>query len=209
MPPRDVSDYASVHLPPTATLLEIFWLFTRMSSLSFGGGLTAWIYREVVDQRKWLTQAEFLSALTLAQILPGINTANLAIYTGQRLRGVAGATVALIGMVIVPFFAVLGLAAAYSTIQSAPGVQQFLDGIGVGAVGMLLSVGVKAVRAIRMTGHLIIVAALILLVGVLRWPMIPVVLCAAPISIWLAWRDMDKGDKEGEDASAAPAGPYA
>lgn len=210
MSPRDEPPHPGAAATiPSVSLFEIFWLFNRISSMSFGGGLTAWIYREVVEQKKWLTQNDFLSALTLAQVLPGVNTVNMAVYTGQRLRGVPGSVVAILGLLTVPFFAVLALATAYTSVQSVPTVQHFLDGIGAAAVGLLLSLGVKAVQATKGAGSLAIVALLIVLVGVLRWPMIPVVICVAPVSIWLAWRETQGGDDEDKELFQAPAGPNA
>lgn len=209
MPPPDAPPFEPAADKPVASLFEIFWLFNCISSMSFGGGVTAWIYREVVEQKKWLTQSDYLSALTLAQVLPGINTVNMAVYIGQRLRGAIGSFVAVLGLITVPFFAVLALAAAYASIQSVPGVQHFLDGIGASAVGLLLSVGVKAVRANSGLSSLGVIATLILLIGVLRWPMIPVVLCIAPISVWLAWRETGNADDDGADQGQAPAGPHA
>lgn len=194
---------------PVVSLFDIFWLFTRISSMSFGGGLTAWIYREVVEQKKWLSQSDFLSALTLAQVLPGINTANMALYTGQRLRGVAGSVAAVMGLITVPFFAVLALATAYTSIQAVPGVQHFLDGIGAAAVGLLLSVGIKAIRTVRSAAPLLVIATLVVLVGMLRWPMIPVVLCIAPISIWLAWRETSRSDNDDDDGVLGHVPPHA
>lgn len=211
MPPPMPSTTDDTTTIPRASLFEIFWLFNCISSMSFGGGVTAWIYREVVEQKKWLSQADFLSALTLAQVLPGINTANLAIYTGQRLRGFPGAAAAFLGLITVPFFAVLALAAIYSTIQSVPSAQHVLSGIAAAAVGLLMSVGIKAIRSARNAAALIVIGLLVLLVGVLQWPMIPVVLCIAPISVWIAWQEptpKDDGDDQ-EPMSTLPAAPHA
>lgn len=68
---------------PTVTLPQIFALFARIGLTSFGGGLSAWIYREVVDRRQWLSEDEFLAGLTLAQILPGPNVINISIYIAR------------------------------------------------------------------------------------------------------------------------------
>ncbi len=54
---------------------------------SFGGGLTAWFHREVVLVRGWMTDDEFFSGYSLAQLLPGVNSTNMAVYIGQHVRG--------------------------------------------------------------------------------------------------------------------------
>lgn len=171
------------------SLREIFFLFFQIGALSFGGGLVAWIYREVVERRKWLSESEFLSGFTLAQVLPGINMTNMAVYIGQRMRGMAGAVVGLCAMLLVPFFAVIGLISIYAVIETNLTLQSFMDGVATTAVGLFLSVGVKSLRS--RAGDLLplaIMAAVVAMVGLLSWPLIPVILCLAPLSVALAWR---------------------
>ena len=74
-----------------ATLAGIFWVFFRIGLLSFGGGLTGWVYLEIVAARQWMTDDEFMSGIAVSQILPGANVANLAIYVGSTLKGPIGA----------------------------------------------------------------------------------------------------------------------
>ena len=175
-------------LQPHVSLREIFMLFFEIGALSFGGGLTAWLYREVAEKRKLLTEADFIGGMTLAQVLPGINMTNMAVYVGQRLRGVAGTIVALLGLVTLPFFAVITFASLYSYIQAVPTIQHFFDGMAAAAVGMIFSMGVKAVRVTRMQGaQLLIAGILVVTIGILRWPMIPVILIVVPFSVWLSW----------------------
>src|SRR5262245_58446513 len=171
------------------SLAQIFTLFLQIGSLSFGGGLVAWLYRELVEKRRWLTETDFLGGLTLSQVLPGINMTNMAVYVGQRLRGWRGAGIALLGLLLVPFFFNIGLYTFYAEVQAVPGATPFLDGIAAAAVALFLSVGLKSVRhAVRTAGHWAVLIAIVVFVGVLRWPMVPVVLCLAPISVALAWR---------------------
>jgi hypothetical protein len=88
MPPTD---------RPATTLGAILRVFTAMGLASFGGGLPGWMHREVVEKRGWLSEESFLAGLALAQVLPGPNSANLALYIGQQLRGWPGATAAALG----------------------------------------------------------------------------------------------------------------
>src|SRR5262249_61714712 len=92
----DASDPdAGTRTPPRVPLAALARLLARIGITSFGGGLSAWMYREVVDRRRWLAEDAFLSGLTLGQILPGANVVNLSVYIGQRLRGWVGRVVAL------------------------------------------------------------------------------------------------------------------
>jgi chromate transporter len=142
----------------------------------------------VVEKRGWLNPQEAMSGIALAQVLPGINITNFAVYVGERMRGVVGSVVAVIGLLTVPFFAVIGLAAVYERISAVPWAHHFMDGVAVTAVGLVLSVSLKSARAtIRDLGALGVLAATVIAVGVLRWPLVPTALALAPVSIALAW----------------------
>ena len=68
---------------PLLTLMAVFF---RVGVTSFGGSTAAWLHREIVERRRWLDDEGFLTALTLAQVLPGANPVNLSIYVGSHLR---------------------------------------------------------------------------------------------------------------------------
>jgi chromate transporter len=166
----------------------IFGLFFQIGLFSVGGGLSAWLYREVVERHKWLTATDFLSGLALSQVLPGANIPNLSIYIGQRLRGVPGAATALIGLIFAPFFIIIGLATVYARINFTPWAHNFLCGAATAAVGLVMSVALKSIsHTMRGIAPLAIMTIIVLTVGILHWPMVPVVLGITPISILLAW----------------------
>ncbi|MCB8820856.1 chromate transporter [Microvirga rosea] len=169
-------------------LLAIFLVFFRIGLFSFGGGLSGWIYREVVTLRGWMSDSDFLSGLALGQVLPGANVTNLSVYIGQQLRGPAGAFCAVLGLLTGPFFAVIGLAVAYDRVVDMPWIQNAMSGAAAAAIGLLLIVAVKgAYQASRRLTSFGILAATFVTVGLLQWPLVPVVLCLAPVSVTLAW----------------------
>ena len=77
------------------SLWSLYKMFLYVGLLSFGGGVTAWCHREVVLVRGWMTDDEFFSGYSLAQVLPGVNSTNMAVYVGQHVRGLIGSIVAL------------------------------------------------------------------------------------------------------------------
>lgn len=189
-PPNSDSAAAPAPHPahPTASVGALFWLFFQIGAMSFGGGLMAWVYREVVEKRRWLAPSDLLSGIALAQVLPGVNITNLAIYVGQRMRGVVGAAAAMTGLLVVPFFAVIGLAAIYTQIDSIPWMHNFMAGVATAAVGLVLSVTLKSIRtSIRGVGPFAVLIAVFVAIGILHWPLLPVVLGLAPVSVALAW----------------------
>lgn len=80
----------------------------------------------------------FMDGLELAQVLPGPNILNLAIYCGQRVRGIPGAIAAFLGASVPPLIIVLIVGALYAKYSSNPYVHGALRGCAVGALGLTL-----------------------------------------------------------------------
>src|SRR3954467_4496704 len=91
--------------------------FLQVSLYGFSGGL-ALAHRIVVDERQWLAEPEFAKILSLCQFLPGPNIIGIAVCTGTRLRGAAGALAAAAGFLVIPW--VFGLAAGGVVFRPAP-----------------------------------------------------------------------------------------
>lgn len=173
---------------PRVPLLSIYRVFFWIGLLSFGGGLMAWIQREVVNVRGWLTDEQFFPGMTLAQVLPGVNSTNIAIYVGQHVRGAAGAAVAVIAMLTAPFGMVVLAAVSYRFVLGAPAIEAAAAGVAAAAIGMLLRTAILAVEAAgRKPASLAVISATFIAVGVLHFSLIPVVLVVTPVSVLLAW----------------------
>jgi chromate transporter len=174
--------------PARVPLLAILAVFAKIGLMSFGGALSGWMHREIVVRRRWMDEADFLSGLALGQIMPGANVANLSLYIGQRLRGGWGALAALTGMLLPPMAIVLALGVLYERVAGVFWLHRFIDGVAAAAIGLTIMVGLRASRRVeRRAGPVAILLLLFLTVGVLRWPMVPVVLCVTPASLALAW----------------------
>ena len=170
-------------------LSEIFLVFLRIGAFSFGGGLTGWVYREVVQERRWLAEQDFLSGMAVSQILPGANVTNLSVYIGQKLCGTIGAFIALTGLLVIPFFLVIGFLLAYDAISGIAWVGQATDGVAAAAVGLLiLTTWRTAKQSGRSVAGAIVVVTTFVAVGLLQLPLLPSVLCIAPLSIAAAWK---------------------
>jgi len=177
--------------PATAAPVSLFALyrvFFVLGLLSFGGGVSAWMHREVVQVRGWMSDSEFIAGFALAQILPGVNSANLAVYLGQHLRGAIGSAVAVVGMLTGPVTVVIIAAVLYHRLVELPGFAAAAAGVAAVAVGMLLRLGLTLARRVpRRAAAYAVMLATFVAVGVLRWPLIQVVAVMAPISIAFAW----------------------
>jgi chromate transporter len=177
--------------PLRVSLSEIAATFTRIGLGSFGGGILGWTHRETVVRRHWVNDREFLSGFALSQILPGANVVNLAIYLGMTVRGGAGATVAALGMLVLPIIAIILIFEIYAAIESVRVAHLALAGIAAAAIGLNIAAGIKAARVNASITSLTIAAAVFLMVGVMRWPMLPVMAAMTPLSLALAWRSRD------------------
>jgi chromate transporter len=168
-------------------LPAIFAAFFWLGVTSFGGNTAAWVYHRIVQRRHWINDVEFLSGVALGRVVPGSGGVNLTVQVGQRLRGSAGAVAAVVGLLSGPLVMVLALAEAYTRIGWSTTVHAVLDGIAAPAIGLTFATGLRLLpkRSARL-GPLAVTLATVLGVGVLRWPMIPVVLCLAPLSIGVA-----------------------
>jgi chromate transporter len=168
-------------------LPALFIAFFRLGVMSFGGGTAGWLYREIVEHRQWIDDKEFLSGAALGRLMPGSGGVNLTVQVGQHLRGGPGAIAAVLGLLSGPLAIVLALAVGYARIRQNETLHAVLDGVAAAAIGLTFATGLKLVPFRKASiGPLAVTIATVLCVGVLRWPMIPVVLCLAPISIGLA-----------------------
>jgi chromate transporter len=173
---------------PAVGLLQLLSTFVRLGAMTFGGSVQSWVHREVVERLGWIDNKAFLSGLTVAQVLPGANPVNIALYVGLKLRGGIGAAVAVVGMVVPAFCVILCLGYFYRSYGHIAAVHFVLAGLAASGVGATLTMGIKVARRLPrdlMTG--LIAVTVFLVVGVLRWPMIPVVIVAVPVSIALAF----------------------
>jgi len=179
----------AVAAPRRARLPEILTVFAALGMASFGGGLPGWMHREVVQKRRWMSEESFLAGIALGQVLPGPNSVNLALYIGQQLRGAPGAAMAGLGILGPPFLVVLGLALLYARYGAIEGLSSVLGGLAAAGLANSCVVGLRTARRMRGSWPWLVAGATFLAIGVLRLPMIPVVLVLAPVSIALAWRE--------------------
>jgi len=184
--------------PPVIGLLELFLLFTQIGLFSFGGGVVPWLNRALVKRRGWLTRTEFSSALAIARILPGVNVVNLAVLTSYRARGVVGASVAVLGLLLGPSLAVIALAIVYDHFARIVLVRVTLEGAAAAVVGLLVAMGVKSAASLVLTansarratwglGNIAIATATFVFIGVLHLPTPLIVLCLAVVGTGLAY----------------------
>jgi chromate transporter len=168
------------------SLLTLFRIFLLAGGLSFGGGAVAYLREYLVREEGWLDDEGFLGAMEISETLPGLNAVNMAIIMGDNLRGIAGAAVSVIGMLLPGSIVVMVLGILYQSNHDNPDVKRFLLGIAAAAVGLLSAVTLQiGRRQFRQLPDIAIIVVTFLAVSFLKLPLFAVLLSIGPISIWL------------------------
>jgi chromate transporter len=144
---------------PTPAQAFIVWL--RIGLLSFGGPAAqiALMHREVVDKNRWLTEKQFLNALSFCMLLPGPEAMQLATYAGWRLHGTLGGLVAGLLFVIPGAIVILALATIYAIFGDVPLVNALFLGVKAAVIIIVIEALMKvARRALHLPEHWLIAA---------------------------------------------------
>ena len=111
----------------------------KLGATGFGGGIAilAQIRRVVVREKRWMTDEEFLDAVSLAQSLPGANAANAMSYVGLKLGGPRGAAIALSAFVLPSFVIMVGLTIAHGHLEQMEDAKLIFQGFNAAVVGLI------------------------------------------------------------------------
>ena len=178
--------------PRPHSLGDLFLSFTWLALQGFGG-VMAIVQRELVENKRWLTNEEFLEDWAVAQIMPGPNVVNIALMIGGRYFGLRGALVALCGMLAAPLVLVLFMTLLYSHFADHPGVAGALRGMSAVAAGMIIAAGLKLAPALKrnplpLPFSIAAAIACFVFVALLRWPLGYALLGLGTLSCTLAYR---------------------
>jgi chromate transporter len=124
---------------PQYSLWQLVGYVLGLGTWGFGGpvALVGYMHRDLVERRKWISEAEYKEGLTLAQIMPGPLAAQLAIYLGYVHYGVVGATLVGVSFVLPSFFMVVALGWAYLQYGGLPWMQAVFYGVGASVIGII------------------------------------------------------------------------
>ena len=175
---------------PPQSLRELFLGFLSIGARSFGG-VMPWAHRVMVEERRWLTEADFAETIGLCQFLPGPNIGNASIVFGKRWFGLSGALVAFLGLFALPFVWVLALFALYADFAATnPTLRAVVTGVGAAGAGLFIGTAVKLGRVIaRKPAALALIAACFLAAGIGRVSLFIVLPVSMVVALACARRD--------------------
>ena len=156
--------------------------FFKIGAFTFGGGLAMipLIRREVVENRQWLTDEDFMDTIAVTQSAPGPIAVNSATFIGYKLAGIPGALTALSGTVLPSFLVILLIAVFLENLGQSFLLQKFFSGVRPAVIALILTAGIRMGRkALRnTTDYLEAVIAFLLLIIADFHPIILIILGA-------------------------------
>jgi len=129
---------AIAEIPYTLWQMALYML--RLGTLGFGGpvALVGYMHRDLVEERKWISDADYKEGLALAQLAPGPLAAQLGIYLGYVHYRIRGATIAGLAFVLPSFFMVVALGWAYMHFGGISWMQAVFYGVGAAVIGIIV-----------------------------------------------------------------------
>jgi chromate transporter len=179
---------ASDRVQPGYTLWQMVVYMLRLGTTGFGGpvALVGYMYRDLVEERKWITEADYKEGLALSQLAPGPLAAQLGIYLGYVHYRILGATLAGLAFVLPSFLMVLALGWAYVRYGGISWMQSVFYGVGAAVIGIIAisahKLTVKSVGKDKLLWaiYLILALATIITESEIAW-----VFIAAGFLVWI------------------------
>ena len=134
-------------------LFRLFYTFFKIGAFTLGGGyaMIPLVQREVVDNRHWIAEQEFLDLIALAQSAPGIIAVNTAVFVGYKIAGVPGLIFAVTGAVLPSFCIILLIASCFTHFRDYPAVEAVFKGIRPAVVALIAAPLYKMSRSAGVT----------------------------------------------------------
>jgi chromate transporter len=172
---------------PRPTFAEALEVWGRIGITSFGGpaGQIALMHRTLVDEKKWIDEQRYLSALNFCMLLPGPEAMQLATYVGWRLHGLKGGLAAGLLFVLPGALVVLTLSVLYAAFGKLP----LAEAVFVGVKAAVLAIVIEALlrvarRALKGNVEWLIAGAAFVGIFLLKVPFPLIVAAAALVGFW-------------------------
>lgn len=147
VPPQDPSSLLSSGqgLPSVRAL---FLTFFKIGLFTIGGGyaMLALVKKNIVDEKQWMNEEDFVESIAVIQSMPGIFAVNMALTVGTRVKGKKGSLAAAWGAVLPSLIIVLALTIFARSARDLPAVEACFKGIRPCVVALILSPAIQMVK---------------------------------------------------------------
>lgn len=180
-------------------LAQLFLSFAKIGVMTFGGGLAMlpMLERELVEDRKWVTNEEILDYYAVGQCTPGIIAVNTATFVGYKKAKVIGAIIATLGMVFPSLVIITVIAAVLSNFADIPAVQHAFSGIRIAVCALIASAVIKLAKS-NVKNFIQIIIAVVAFIVIAVFGASPVVVVVGAAVAGLLLGRFGKGNKEKE-----------
>lgn len=126
-------------------LLDLFFVFFKISPITFGGGFAMIPIMEdvMVHKKKWIGKEDLVDVFAVCQSVPGAIAVNSATFVGYQIAGIPGALISLIGIVLPTFIIIIILGVIFASFQHNVHVQAALAGIRPVVVALIAAAAYK------------------------------------------------------------------
>ncbi|SHM65369.1 chromate transporter [Chitinophaga jiangningensis] len=133
---------------PTYSLRQLVIYFLKLGTWGFGGpvALAGYMHRDLVENKKWISEEDYKEGLALAQLAPGPLAAQLGIYLGYVHYRILGATLAGLAFVLPSFLMVVALGYCYTRWQGIPLMQAVFYGVSAAVTGIISISSYKLIK---------------------------------------------------------------
>ena len=188
-------------------LLEIFLVFFKIGLFTIGGGyaMLPIIQREVVETKQWMTDEEFLDAISLTNSLPGPLATNSATFVGYRVARAPSSVAAVLGATTPSIIIILLIAMVFHNIMDHPMVQYIFDGVRPAVAALILYAIIKLAKSAKVGEYFNWVVALFGFAAVAAFGLHPivVVVCSAAYGLLLRGQVVKAVDAHREKKEAS------
>ncbi len=163
-------------------VLRLFLVFFKIGAFTFGGGyaMIPLIQKEVVENKKWITDDDILEIIAIAESTPGPIAINSATFVGYRVCGFWGSFFSTLGVVLPSFIIILIISALLGEFQNIPVVQYAFNGIRAGVLALLLkALWTMYKKSPKSAAAYIVMGAAFLLTAFLDVPVLAVIIGCA------------------------------
>ena len=191
---RGIEDLKEMSRGKFSNVLSLFWVFFKIGLFTFGGGLAmiSLISREVVENKKWITEKEMGDIVIVAESTPGAIAVNTATYVGFKIGGILGSIFATLGVVLPSLIIISAVYMFFGFFKANKWLAAAFKGIRAAVIVLLFNAAVKLFAPMDKKPVTIIAAAAVFLVSLFtNFGSIYLILAGGIIGvIWFVVKDL-------------------